>query len=383
MVSTIATGGNSTRRIAAFRTDASVRIGTGHVMRCLTLADEFRRSGYACVFICRLADGDLTREIVQRGHQVTTLPRIGSPLKNSDLSDVDTWLGVEFQRDAQETIRALVEFDSTPEWLVVDHYGIDARWERELAPFVGHIMVIDDLANRPHSCEVLLDQNLYQQMNQRYEHLIIDGCVTLLGPHYALLRDEFQQARSFLRPRTGEVQRLFVFFGGVDQANMTACALKGIAQLTDLNLSGDVVVGTGNPHLTEIEQLTERLNNFQLHVQSADIARLMSSADLSIGAGGTTTWERAYLGLPSISVVVAENQREMTDAAARAGACMNLGWYEQVIQDTIATAIREAVSSPQVMRKMSRQALAISAPEHQTGTSLVARVLMQKSKVVV
>ncbi len=383
MVSTIATGGDSSRRIVAFRADASVRIGTGHVMRCLTLADELRRSGYLCVFICRLADGDLTREIARRGHQVATLPRISSPLKSSDLSESDSWLGTEFQLDAQETIRALIEFDTTPDWLVVDHYGIDARWEHDLAPFVGHIVVIDDLANRPHSCAVLLDQNLYQQMNQRYEHLIDDSCVTLLGPNYALLRNEFQQARSFLRPRTGEVNRLFVFFGGIDQANLTSLALRAISQLPDLSLSGDVVVGSGNPHLTEIEQLTERLDNFQLHVQSADIARLMSSADLSIGAGGTTTWERAYLGLPSISVVVAENQREMTDAAARAGACTNLGWYEQVVQETIASAIREAVASPQVLRKMSRQALAISAPEHQTGTSLVARVLMQKSKVVV
>ncbi len=383
MVSTIATGGESTRRMVAFRADASVGIGTGHVMRCLTLADELRRSGYSCLFICRSAQGEMTSEIERRGHRVVTLPRVSSLAQTADSPERDHWLGVDYQRDAQETIRALVGLDTTPDWLVVDHYGIDARWENEVAPFVTQILVIDDLANRPHSCAMLLDQNLYQQMNQRYEHLVDPGCISLLGPHYALLRNEFQQARSFLRPRTGEIQRLFVFFGGIDQANMTYCALKAISQLSDLNLSGDIVVGIGNPHLNEIESVLSNLPEFRLHVQSADVARLMASTDLSIGAGGTTTWERAYLGLPSISVVVAENQREMTDAAARAGTCINLGWFEQVTEASIAKAIRSAIGSPQVMRKMSRQALAISAPEHQTGTSVVARVLMQNAKVAV
>ena len=383
MMPTVTTGGESGKQLVAFRADASVKIGTGHVMRCLTLADELRRSGYTCVFICRLADGELTSEIVRRGHRVTTLPCISSTSKTPDLSRSDSWLGTTFQRDAQETISALVDLEIPPEWLVVDHYGIDTHWESEVAPFVGQILVIDDLANRPHSCSVLLDQNLYQQMNERYEHLVDPGCIALLGPQYALLRSEFQQARSFLRPRTGEVERLFVFFGGIDRDNMTSLALRAISRLSDLNLSGDVVVGSGNPHLTEVERLTQSLGNFHLHVQSGDIARLMSSADLSIGAGGTTTWERAYLGLPSISVVVAENQREMTDAAARAGVCISLGWFEQVSETSIAEAIRSAVASPQVMRKMSRQELAISAPEHQTGTSLVARVLMQRSKVAV
>ncbi len=370
------------RRLVAFRADASLSIGTGHIMRCLTLADELRRNGVESLFICRSLPGEMSGEIERRGHRTVMLTNRNEKDNSGDTDRIEQWLGTSAAADAEETIQALRREEVEPEWMIVDHYGIDQRWERRVKPRVGCMLVIDDLADRSHDCDLLLDQNLYERMSERYEHLVNPDCVRLLGPHYALIREEFLQARTFMEPRSGSVHRLFVFFGGVDSANLTSRTLTASQKLKDLNLEIDVVIGNQNPHRAEIEALVSHLPHTRLQVQSNEMARLMAQADLSIGAGGTTTWERAYLGLPSVTVVVAENQREMTDTASRAGACVNLGWHEQVTVDQIAQAIRSLCESPRMIRKMSGQALAISAPEHLTGTSLVAKAMLQRVRVL-
>jgi UDP-2,4-diacetamido-2,4,6-trideoxy-beta-L-altropyranose hydrolase len=371
------------RRTAVFRADASLAIGTGHIMRCLTLADELRRNAVESVLIVRAGEGDMRDEIERRGYRVISLPECDRRHATDCADGIERWLGVSTDVDAMQTMDALAELGQECDWLVVDHYGIDHRWERRIRPMVGGMLVIDDLANRSHECDMLLDQNLYERMNERYEHTVNPDCIRLLGPQYALIREEFQQARSFMERRSGKVGRLFVFFGGVDVANLTMRTINAVTNLQLPDIEIDVVIGNANPHRAEIEASIGSLRNVTLHVQTREIARLMAQADLSIGAGGTTTWERAYLGLPSISVVVAENQREMTDAVARAGACVNLGWHEQITPEIIAQTVVTLCGSPRRIRKMSSQALAISAPEHQTGTGLVAKAMLQRVRVTV
>jgi UDP-2,4-diacetamido-2,4,6-trideoxy-beta-L-altropyranose hydrolase len=364
-----------------FRVDSSAAIGTGHLMRCLTLADELMRRGFRSLFVCRPFDGDLRAEISRRGHDLFSL----APVKCLEMQPCESlyakWLGTTWQDDAADTLRAIAVSGITPDWLVVDHYSLDIGWERILRPHVGRVMVIDDLANRSHDCDLLLDQNLFDRMNDRYSALVPADCRQLLGPQHALLRDEFRRVRAILKPRSGAIHRLLVFFGGVDHANLTMRTLQALVNLSDLSLAVDVVIGGANMHRHSLEQFARQLSNTTVHVQSTDMAGLMGSADLSIGAGGTTTWERAHLGLPSIVVVVADNQREITDAAARAGICRSLGWYEEVSAETITSAMREACGNPQLMRKMSRQALGISAADHETGTITVANALMEGSRV--
>ena len=239
-----------------FRTDSSLQIGSGHVMRCLTLADELRLRGADVMFVCREHPGNLIGLIEAKGYPVVRLPQaeVEYTAAPEDLAHA-TWLGVSWQQDAADTIAAIG--DTQPQWLIIDHYAIDHRWEEKLRSDVGKIMVIDDLADRPHNCDLLLDQNLYQAMQTRYDNLVPISCQKLLGPKYALLRPEFAAARKSLQLRDGQVKRVLVFFGGVDPSNETGKALQALAGFIDRQFEVDVVVGGGNLHKEQIQKFCE------------------------------------------------------------------------------------------------------------------------------
>lgn len=324
----------------AFRTDASVQIGSGHVMRCLTLADELRQRGADLRFVCREHPGNLIDLIAAKGYPVARLPQAetGYIAATEDVGHA-AWLGVSWEDDAAETIAAISE--SKPDWLIVDHYALDHRWEEVLRPHVGKIMVIDDLADRRHDCDVLLDQNLYQEMEIRYDNLVPTVCQKLLGPKYALLRPEFSMARKSLRSRNGEIKRVLVFFGAVDSTNETAKALQAVAGISDRHFAVDVVVGGGNPHKEQIQNLCAAHVGFHYHCQVDNMAALMAAADLAIGAGGATTLERCALGLPSLVIAVAVNQELLCDYLAKRGIIIYLGLSDSVD----ATKIRKNIST--------------------------------------
>lgn len=204
-----------------FRTDASIQIGTGHVMRCLTLADELTRQGHECRFICREHPGHLGCLVNSKGYDLTLLPPPSDqPLQqtNSETDDYELWLGAPWQEDARQTLDAISSLN--PDWLVVDHYALDAHWERTLSSTVDKIMVIDDLANRPHECTLLLDQNL-GRIASDYDELLPTTCQRLIGPRYALLRPEFAALREQSLKRRGkpELKRILISLGGVDRTN--------------------------------------------------------------------------------------------------------------------------------------------------------------------
>lgn len=327
------------------RTDASLHIGSGHVMRCLTLADELQRRGGKISFICREHTGNLIALIERKGYPVARLPNpeceyIPSP---DDVAHAP-WMGVPWHRDAAETLAVLEEMK--PSWLIVDHYAIDRRWEEVLRSHVARIMVIDDLADRPHDCDLLLDQNLYQDMETRYNSLVPDTCKKLLGPRYALLRPEFAEARRNLRERDGTIRRILVFFGGVDQTNETEKALNALEQITDRRMLVDVVVGDGNSRREHIRDFCAVHDGFSFHCQVDNMAELMAAADLAIGAGGTVTWERCAVGLPSLVMAVANNQAELTCYGAERGLFFLLGDSNSVSVDTLAMVLRTFQLSP-------------------------------------
>lgn len=336
------------------RVDASVVIGAGHVMRCLTLADQLRRRGAQVSFLCREFPGNLCNLIVAKGYRVWRLPF--SP-DTAVTAEQNTWLGADWRQDAQE-VRALLARHPV-DWLVVDHYAIDRRWEVAVRDVARRIMVIDDLANRVHDCDILLDQNLFRDMEKRYDGLVPERCRRLLGPRYALLRPEFWVVRRHVAPRDGIVRRLLVFFGGSDPTNETAKALAAIKILGRPDLSVDVVTGTINPRQDEIKRLCAALPGVNFHCQVADMATLMARSDLALGAGGTATWERCCLGLPALTVVVAANQAEVTAALTEVGAVYNLGWHEQVTPQGVADALTQVMAAPALLRHMSRQAFAV------------------------
>ncbi len=299
----------------AFRTDATLQIGTGHFMRCLTLADELKKQGAQLCFVSRNLPNHLRDMLVAKGMELVSLANTASATPIDDLAH-SAWLGISQAQDAQDTIQALAE--QSWDWLIVDHYALDARWESTMRETAKRIMVIDDIADRQHDCELLLDQNYYANMQTRYSGKVPTHCQLFLGPRYALLREEFRRLREQIKPRTGKVKRLLVFFGGVDADNYTGLAIRALANMAIEKVHVDVVIGAQHPSRTEIEmQCTEQ--GFVCHVQTDKMAELMSASDLAIGAGGTAIWERCCLGLPAISLCVAENQRKQVIDAAEAG----------------------------------------------------------------
>ncbi|MFJ7663186.1 UDP-2,4-diacetamido-2,4,6-trideoxy-beta-L-altropyranose hydrolase [Lysinibacillus sp. NPDC097162] len=303
------------------RVDASFEIGTGHVMRCLTLAHRLKKGGQKVAFICRDAKGECITLIEQQGFVVYTLPPC----------DVSLWNFVTeyWEEDANETIEVLKEYNV--EKLIIDHYSIDIKWEQLVRPFVKSIMVIDDLANRKHDCDILLDQNFYLDMETRYDGLVPSSARMLLGPSHALLRDEFIEAKKHIKPFNGRVEHLFIFFGGSDPTNETEKVLLAIKSIIEqYKLVVDVVVGNSNPNKLKIKQICDEIENTHYHCQVNNIAELMAQADLAIGGGGATTWERAFLRLPSIVIAVAKNQVEVAKAVANTGAIVYLGVSDEI-----------------------------------------------------
>lgn len=303
-----------------FRVDASLEMGTGHVMRCLTLADKLKQSGHECTFISRQQAGELTELIKQREHAVYVLPEC---TESTDCQLTHSnWLKGGQKRDAEECAEILRTI--TPDWLVVDHYGVDKAWEELVRLYVKRILVIDDLADREHDCDVLLDQNL-GQTDEMYYPLVPEGCRILTGCRYALLRPEFAEYRErSLEYRNGKTQidRVLISMGGVDKENYTEKALNGLAS-SGLNDKTEVtiVLGKQAPWLTEVKaQAANSRLNVRVLSNVSNMAELMSQSDLAIGAAGSTSWERCCLGLPTLMCVLAENQRKIAAALEQAGA---------------------------------------------------------------
>jgi UDP-2,4-diacetamido-2,4,6-trideoxy-beta-L-altropyranose hydrolase len=302
-----------------FRVDASLIIGTGHVMRCLTLAKSLAANGAQCYFACREHPGNLIDFIREQGFEVAALPMPKDRKPTGDEAELSAlahseWLGYDWATDATQT--KVGAGGTETDWLVVDHYALGASWERVMRNVVKKIMVIDDLADRRHDCDVLLDQNFYADMNRRYDGKVPPHCQLLLGPRYALLRDEFRQLHEQVAPRSGRVKRVVVFFGGVDFDNYTARAIEVLASIGGQNWHVDVIVGAHHPHRDEVEVKCAE-QGFVCHVQTSRMAELMALADVAIGAGGTATWERCCLGLPTLTLCVADNQgKQIADAAS-------------------------------------------------------------------
>lgn len=253
----------------------------------------------------------LVQLLVAQGHVFLMLPE---QVAGGDELAHASWLGVAQATDANDCLVALqgVAWD----WVVVDHYALDWRWESALRPVAGRLLVLDDLADRRHDCDLLLDQNFYCDMSSRYAGKVPNECQLLLGPRFALLRDEFLQLRQHCVARGKTVQRVLVFFGGVDAQNYTQKALAALASVRRAALQVDVVVGAQHPQRASIEALCLQ-EGYRCHVQTTRMAELMAKADLAIGAGGTATWERCCLGLPTLAASTAANQeRQLLDAAA-------------------------------------------------------------------
>jgi UDP-2,4-diacetamido-2,4,6-trideoxy-beta-L-altropyranose hydrolase len=318
-------------------------------MRCLTLADALSEQGAECRFVCREHEGHLIDHIRSRGYEAHALPKPGANAWfESDLAHA-SWLGVDWLADAQQTLQFLK--NTRLDWLIVDHYALDHRWESALRSSCKRIMVIDDLADRRHDCDLLLDHNLRRDAAHRYSALVPSHCRLLLGPKYILVKPEFLQFPK--RGRNGVIENIFVYFGSNDQDNQAARAITALAGFPQISCL--VVLGNDHPHQEAVYAAADGLSHIKIVNFCSNMAAQMSRADLSLGVCGIAAWERCALGLPSIVCVTADNQREDALALDRLSAVENLGESRNVFSDDWANALTRLVSDP---NRLSRMAVA-------------------------
>ncbi len=333
------------------RVDASFEIGTGHVMRCLTLAEQLNEHGAKITFICRKHEGNLCDYIQSKGFPVIVLPRKDAKYIRGHVLHAD-WLKVSQKEDAAETICFIK--DKRVDLLVIDHYALDIEWEKELIPYVKRIMVIDDLADRKHKCHFLLDQNFYEDMDTRYNALVPDNCETFLGPEFAILRKEFLDRKDCLRERNGQIRRILIFFGGIDPTNETLKAINAIMALSREDIMVDVVVGSNNENKENLKAICNKSKNIIFHLQVNNMAELMNQADLCIGAGGTATWERCVMGLPTILISIAKNQELIASTLSKRKIVCYLGSKEQVTEKCITSTLESLLVTPDQLIQMEK-----------------------------
>jgi UDP-2,4-diacetamido-2,4,6-trideoxy-beta-L-altropyranose hydrolase len=299
----------------AFRADAGPLIGSGHLARCITLATALADVGAEITFFCRHLPPSLEFQLQSLGFALHWLNA-----KDPDLGPLQgyaSWLGVSPETDSAETLAALA-VQGYWDWLIVDHYALAKSWQTPLRSAVRRICVIDDLADRQHDCDLLLDQNEYADKAERYLDLVPPAAEQLLGANFVLLRAEFSKLHDEVRQRDGSVKNILVFLGGGDAENITGVVLSALEMIDLRGVGVDVVIGAIHPAVSSIVEICVS-KGYKCHIQTPNMAHLMAKADLAIGAGGTATWERCALGLPTLALCLAENQEKLLVDASRAG----------------------------------------------------------------
>lgn len=295
------------------RADASNHIGSGHIMRCLALAEYLRPQATDIHFVCRRLPGEMHGLIEEKGFRCSLLSE--KPISDAGANPV-----LDQTQDAQQTSSLTDRVD----WLVADHYEIDHHWQSIMSSTCDRLMVIDDLANRSHYCNILLDQTVSRNVDL-YQSLVPADCTVLTGTDYALLRPEFAAHRSAAlarRKRCDGIRNVLVTMGGSDLANKTLEVLEVLAA-TNFAQQLTVSVVTGALYLHDETLLTATSSSFkQLDIRHnvSNMAQLMAASDLAIGAAGTTSWERCCLGLPALTYIYADNQREVARNLEAVGA---------------------------------------------------------------
>ena len=342
-----------------FRTDASAQIGAGHVMRCLTLAEFLRSKGHQCEFICKDLIGNLSWRICKAGFSCHLITENDKQLCNKNKlneGDYFDWSDACIALDTRQTVE-IVKNDKV-DWLIVDNYFLDYRWETQLTDYVDKIMVIDDLANRPHCCDILLDQTL-DRNTSAYTGLVSNHVKILCGSNYILLRPEFFEFRdiSLKRRRKPVFKKLLVSLGGMDENNITSSVLKVLAKvLMPPNLRITVLLEETAPWLASVKEMSSLLPWDTQVLSSVDnVAELMMESDLAIGAAGTSSWERCSLGLPTILLILADNQQEIASKLMHYGAVFGVDCVDN-LEDEITKILSRINGEPHLLTDMSKAA---------------------------
>ena len=359
-----------------FRVDASDQIGTGHVMRCLTLAEELRKLNAECLFICCKSKGNLIDLINQHNFEVHGLKTsfIGSFHFDNDKSydsmfKEEKYL-ININNDAKETSEIIK--GNVVNWLIVDHYGIDEQWEKQLRNSCRHLMVIDDLANRRHDCDLLLDQNLRTEAESLYKRLVPEKCKIVVGASKVILRPSFDNQPT--RYRDGVIKNILVYFGANDIHNQALNVIKALQNFPQLD--GNIVLGTYHPFRDFVYDA--KMPNLRVF-DTVDMAKAMEQADLAIGVCGIAAWERCAMGLPALICINANNQREDSEHLHKLGAVDCIGESYKIDADAWTAAISRLLDDPIQVTKMVKAAKEV-VKGHSKNRKLLLNMLLSLSE---
>lgn len=348
----------------AFRVDAGARIGLGHAMRCLTLANALReKTGEHSTFMSRQMPDDMRARILSASHHHITIGQTDSPQPGPQQGQYGLWLGTTVEQDCQDTLSALESAGNDWDWVFVDHYGLSDIWEARLVHEIGvRIFAIDDL-DRTHHCHALLDQTL-GKTNQAYTDRVPDAAHLMVGANFALLRPEFADARDRVLARRDEgfaksspVKTLLVAMGGMDADNATTDVLNAFKRYGDRDTHVSVMLGKMAPHLASVTNFLQSLPNTTELISGTDrVAELLGRMDVCIGAPGSSSWERCCLGLPTVLVTIADNQREIAANLTAASAAICGGSISDPDRTSLDRAIEKMFGSSATRARISRNA---------------------------
>jgi UDP-2,4-diacetamido-2,4,6-trideoxy-beta-L-altropyranose hydrolase len=314
------------------RADASTQIGVGHIMRCLTLADSLRNHGCDVIFMCQELLGNLCDFLEEKEFQVCRIA-----IDNQKTESL-------LQLELSQITNIINQSKLTIDWLIIDHYKLDVKWESKIRPFVSKIMVIDDLANRVHDCDLLLDQNPYNNYKNRYQHLVSTSCLQLLGLDYLLLRSEFTNKSNPPKQKTAIAQNILITMGGTDSRNITCWLIEALEYLR-IPLSIRIVVGAGCPHINKIKLAASKATLHEISVERSvtNISELMIWSDLAICAGGFTTYELAFMGVPTIVISASDTQLEAAIALHQLGITKFIGEFGNISMSSTVSALSDMI----------------------------------------
>jgi len=313
------------KSVIVFRVDSSAAIGSGHLMRCLTLAELFKKEKHVeIVFISRALEGNINWLITEAGYELVPL---APGEKSSFLNGYEKWLTVDKWLDAKQT-QAILQIMSV-ECLVVDSYALDKEWENLMRPYTKKIMAIDDLANREHDCDFLLDQTYGEEMDLRYRRLVSGSCRLLTGIQYVLMKTAYYEQRELSKIRQ-KIGKILVFFGSSDDTQETLKFLQALDWLGQYPYIFYVIVGSNNLQKNKVAEYCSKLKQVYFYCQVDNMEDFIKDTDIAFGSAGGNTWERCMLGLPAIVTITADNQREVAKQVAKAGAIKVIGDYKTI-----------------------------------------------------
>ncbi len=339
-------------------------------MRCLTLATALTKNGIKSVFVSRPHEGNLISLVREKGFEVAELPPPLDVVPSS--SEYEQWLGSRVSVDAEETLKMIGEGSSSA-WMITDHYGIDDGWERSVRAKLSRIIALDDLANRKHDCDVLVDSS-FQRDRGDYTKLVPEQARILAGTTYCLLRSEFKEARPQALHKSIRVPpaRILVSLGGIDIQNMTLEVIKELEQssLPDETCL-DVVIGPASPHAEVLRSQASKCRlNVSVHQGVSNMAERLLVADLCIGAVGSSVWERCCLGCPSLVATLAANQKEGANRLEAAGAVVS---FEPTVKGQLRAIINGL--NTQKLKQLSDKGLSLVDG---LGADRVVKILLEQ-----